>query len=187
MNLIELLKFLPLIIGAFLAYHLIFKLQLPSKSIIAILTYFIGIVIVFLAVSWLITTFLADWANDLLTAGTSGAEWTQFIDASENVVDDAFTMPDETTTQVQPQPIEVVATPTPRGDAQAGEGESGTESLPESGPTSYTVVAGDTLNSIARKFGVTVADLRVANGIPSNSDLIIVGQKLTIPARPASP
>ena len=91
MNLLELLKFIPLIIGAFLAYHLIFKLQLPSKNIGAILTYFIGTIIVFIVVSWLITSFLAGWANDLLDAGTTGDEWQQFIDASEDVVNDAFT------------------------------------------------------------------------------------------------
>jgi murein DD-endopeptidase MepM/ murein hydrolase activator NlpD len=43
----------------------------------------------------------------------------------------------------------------------------------------YTVVKGDTLNGIAKKFGVTVKDLYKANNL--KSDLILPGMKLTIP------
>ena len=184
MNLVELLKFIPLVIGGVLAYHLIFKLQLPSKNIGAILTYFIGIIIVFLAVSWLITSFLADWANDLLTAGTDGTEWTQFIDDSEDVFDGAFvdsgsgnsttTVP--TVVQVNNTVI-ITATPFPGVSA----GQSSTEGV--AGTTTYTVVSGDTLHNISTRFGVTVDQIRQANGIPSTSALIVVGQKLTIPAK----
>lgn len=46
--------------------------------------------------------------------------------------------------------------------------------------TTYTVQIGDTLASIARKFGLSAAALQEANGI-SNPDLIWVGQKLMIP------
>jgi LysM repeat protein len=47
-------------------------------------------------------------------------------------------------------------------------------------PTSYTVVAGDTLSKIATKFGVTQAALMSANKI-TNANSIQVGQKLVIP------
>ena len=90
MNLTELLKFLPLIIGVFLAYHLIVRQSLPSKKLGEMLTYFIGIIIVFIVISWLITSFLAGWATDLLQAGTTSTEWQEFMSESENVVDDAF-------------------------------------------------------------------------------------------------
>ncbi len=43
----------------------------------------------------------------------------------------------------------------------------------------YTVVSGDTLSKIAKKYGVTVEDLYKANNL--KSDLITVGMKLTIP------
>lgn len=184
MNLIELLKFVPLIIGAVLAYHLIFRQNLPAKNIGSIITYFIGILIVFLAVSWLITTFLPDFANDLLDAGQNGAEWQQFIDSSEDVVNNAFEDSDRTTTTTttdtnpnQVQIITVTATPLPPGVA-AGEGSAESAG---SGPTVYTVVQGDTLLKISRQFGVSVNDLRAANGL--SGDLITVGQQLTIPAR----
>lgn len=46
----------------------------------------------------------------------------------------------------------------------------------------YTVKKGDTLSSVARAHGVTVQQLVAENGI-QNPDLIVVGQKLRIPAK----
>ncbi|HXF83586.1 MAG TPA: NlpC/P60 family protein, partial [bacterium] len=45
----------------------------------------------------------------------------------------------------------------------------------------YRVARGDTLSAIARRFGVSVAALRAANGL--RSDRIYPGQRLRIPAR----
>ncbi len=180
MNLTELLKFLPLIIGAFLAYHLIFKQGLPAKSLGAILTYFIGILIVFVAVSWLITTFLAGWATDLLEAGTTSQEWQQFMDASENVVEDAFSS--------EPLPNSSAATVVPVAPANQGASPTITPhpnpGTPADsalvGPTSYTVVSGDTLYGIAQRYNTTVNAIMVANGL--SSYIIQPGQVLNIPA-----
>ncbi|MCA9936082.1 MAG: LysM peptidoglycan-binding domain-containing protein [Anaerolineales bacterium] len=181
MNLTELLKFLPLIIGVFLAYHLIVRQSLPSKKLGEMLTYFIGIIIVFIVISWLITSFLAGWATDLLQAGTTSTEWQEFMSESENVVDDAFNAggggtPGQPTAQpTAVQVFVVTATPIP--------GES-TLTVPpggaRTGPTQYTVIAGDTLIKIAQTYGVTPEDIRVANGLVG--DLIQVGQVLIIPA-----
>lgn len=183
MNLTELLKFLPLVIGAFLAYHLIFKQQLPAKNLGAILTYFIGILIVFFAVSWLITTFLAGWASDLLQAGTSSQEWQQFINSSESVVEEAFSSeprPNSAAATVVPvapsnQVIIVTATPHPNPGVPAEAPDQ-----PLVGPTTYTVVAGDTLFAISRKYNTTVNAIMVANNL--TSDVIHPGQVLVIPA-----
>lgn len=51
--------------------------------------------------------------------------------------------------------------------------------------TSYRVVSGDTLGTIARRHGTTVAALRSANGI--SGDLIRVGDTLRIPGGSAAP
>ena len=51
---------------------------------------------------------------------------------------------------------------------------------PTNNDTTYVVRSGDTLFSIARKFGVTVAAIARANGI-TNTSLIFVGQRLVIP------
>lgn len=50
---------------------------------------------------------------------------------------------------------------------------------PAAGPTIYVVVRGDTLYSIARRFGTTVDAIKAANGLTSN--LIHAGQQLIIP------
>ncbi|HIE84472.1 MAG TPA: LysM peptidoglycan-binding domain-containing protein [Dehalococcoidia bacterium] len=47
--------------------------------------------------------------------------------------------------------------------------------------TVYTVQAGDSLNSIARKFSVSVLALREANNI-EDADFLSIGQKLSIPS-----
>ena len=49
----------------------------------------------------------------------------------------------------------------------------------------YTVQWGDTVYSIARRYGTTVEAIVQANGLPSNY-LIKVGQTLTIPGQPVS-
>ncbi len=56
--------------------------------------------------------------------------------------------------------------------------------LPATGGTTYTVKAGDTLYSIAKKYKLTVAALAKANNI-TNYNLIRVGQVLTIPGTSA--
>lgn len=58
-------------------------------------------------------------------------------------------------------------------------------------PNIYVVQSGDTLSAIAQRFGVTVDVLVAANDI-TNPALIVVGQKLTVPApgpapQPATP
>jgi len=47
-----------------------------------------------------------------------------------------------------------------------------------SGPTSYRIRRGDTLSKIARRFGVTIADIRQWNEM--SSDRIVAGDRLTI-------
>ena len=59
---------------------------------------------------------------------------------------------------------------------------SGTAYAPTpAGATSYTVVSGDTLSSIARKHSVAVADLRRWNHL--GSDQVKPGQKLVVAAQ----
>lgn len=58
-----------------------------------------------------------------------------------------------------------------------GSGSSGGGGSSSGG--SHTVVKGDTLYSLSRKYGTTVAALKSANGL--TSDTIRLGQTLTIP------
>lgn len=60
-------------------------------------------------------------------------------------------------------------------------GSTNTTPTPATNQTSkYTVASGDTLSAIAKRFGVTVDNLKSMNGLPS--DIIHVGQVLTISA-----
>lgn len=174
LNLGNLLLFIPLIAGLILAYHLIFKVQLPGQGLWKIITYFLGIVIVLIGVYFIIAQLFASFTNELLDAGAS-PEWQQVMNKSSAIIDSAFgTDPiDGSAGGGSPQPAPttpaiIVLTPTPVG------GGSGSNT-----GVSYTVVQGDTLSGIANRFGTTVPAIMQANGL--TSDVIYVGQVLLIP------
>lgn len=174
LNLGNLLLFIPLIAGLILAYHLIFKVQLPGQGLWKIITYFLGIVIVLIGVYFIIAQLFASFTNELLDAGAS-PEWQQVMNKSSAIIDSAFgTDPiDGSAGGGSPQPAPttpaiIVLTPTPVG------GGSGSNT-----GVNYTVVQGDTLSSIANRFGTTVPAIMQANGL--TTDLIYVGQVLLIP------
>ncbi|HNX05700.1 MAG TPA: LysM peptidoglycan-binding domain-containing protein [Opitutales bacterium] len=69
------------------------------------------------------------------------------------------------------------AAPVSGSTSMAVEGGS---AAPASGAQEYTVLKGDSLSRIATRFGVSVADLKAANGL--TGDTIKAGQKLVLPA-----
>jgi LysM repeat protein len=106
----------------------------------------------------------------------------------------------EGVTPTPPPPTEPPSTPTtlptpvePTADVSATvaptdepEPTAMTEPTPGTGEeTTYVVQRGDTLYSIARRYGTTVQAIAARNGI-ANPSLISVGQKLTIPASGSS-
>ena len=110
------------------------------------------------------------------TAGVSGAPSpTPTLKATT-----IATQPTATPTSSALSELVAEATPTP---AAATPAPTATPQ-PTTG-TSYTVRWGDTLFSIARRFGTTVEAIKEANDL--SSDLIIVGQKLTIPGATGAP
>ncbi len=56
--------------------------------------------------------------------------------------------------------------------------EGTTYAQADAGPTSYRIRSGDTLSRIARRFGVTIEDIRLWNNM--SSDHIVAGERLTI-------
>jgi len=50
-------------------------------------------------------------------------------------------------------------------------------------PTTHLIQSSDSLESIAKEYGFTVAELKIANGIVSSRDTLIVGNYLTLPNR----
>ncbi len=75
----------------------------------------------------------------------------------------------------------------PAGTVQTPEGLVAAETpLPSPTPFTYTVKSGDTISSIALKFGVSMDDLQAANPeIPPNS--MSIGQVIKIPSNPDNP
>jgi LysM repeat protein len=66
------------------------------------------------------------------------------------------------------------------GEEAEGSSGSGVSTATPSGDVVHTVISGDTLLSIARRYGVTVNEIIQANNIP-NPNSLTVGQQLVIP------
>jgi hypothetical protein len=178
MDFLELLKFAPLILGfAFIAFLLFRKDPFSSFNLGKLITYFIGVLITFFVVGWLVDSFVFAWANDRLENADTSVEFQEFKNRSEQILDNSFN--DETnTTAVQAQPtvitVQTVVTATP------SPGSTDPSARPDTGPTQYTVVSGDTLFGIAQRYHTTVNDIMVVNGLTSHT--IMPGQVLNIPA-----
>lgn len=110
----------------------------------------------------------------------------------ETVVSVVTPVPEATTTGTEPTVVTVGETPpvaattesgSPSATAAPSPSEPSQPQQPSGGQTgavSHTVQQGDTLSSIARRYGTTWQAIANANGL-QNPDQIYVGQKLTIP------
>jgi LysM repeat protein len=181
MNLSTLLLFVPLAIGVAWLMYLIFRADLARQPLAKIISYFVGVLIIVFVVGWFIDFVLPQWVNQRLINTSTSTEWRQFIDSSTTIIEESFapstgsggTQPIVVVTPTVPNTIIIMPSPTPYIGNPA-------DQPPGSGPATYTVVAGDTLVSIAERYGVTVQDLMYVNGLTSH--LIHPGQVLQIPA-----
>ncbi len=81
-------------------------------------------------------------------------------------------------------PGQVLKIPLPGGSVPTPSTGSATPSAPSGGPTTYTVQQGEWFYEVARKFGVSVAQLQAANpGV--NPNFLYPGQVLNIPGSAA--
>jgi len=72
------------------------------------------------------------------------------------------------------------------GATSAVVSSGGAASTSASRAATHTVVAGDTVSALARRYGTTVEAISAANGLDDRA-LIRIGQSLTIPGAPAAP
>jgi LysM repeat protein len=117
--------------------------------------------------------------------GTANARATQTAQAGD-MAGDTPSSPEATPTEAPPTAIPPTAVPPTAVPPTAAP-------VPTTGPSTggtvtYIVQLGDTLYSIARRYGTTVEAIAAANSI-TNPNLIRVGQQLTIPTSgsPAPP
>jgi LysM repeat protein len=88
-------------------------------------------------------------------------------------------------------PRAAVPTAVPTLNPTAQTQVAATVSAPTKTPTpanvqKYTVQSGDTLSEIARKFDVSIDDIKALNSLP-NPDILSEGQQLLIPGSPLTP
>ncbi len=183
MDIMALLPAFLVVLGIVWAVWLIFKRDLLSQNIIKLLTYFLGVVITFIIIGWLVDTFLPQWTlQRLLTARSSGN-----VDAIETIGREMWqeaigqpgaTQPIVITTPIAPAPTTSPAPVPGSGDEVPVRSQSGTLGV---GEQTYTVVRGDTLYRISNRFGVSIAAIQQRNGLGTSTN-IQAGQVLIIPA-----
>ncbi len=171
MNLIVLGPLLLVILGLAWGLWLIFRkgdmVTQPTKMI----GYFIGAILAFLVAMLLTVVIVPAWTNQMLGLATNSSSVRGLQQKTQEILLDAVGQPAAT--------VAPTARPNPTVSPLALPSSSNVRS---SGVV-YTVVRGDTVYSIARKYGVSPQDLESLNRL-TTPDKIYAGQKLTIPAKP---
>ncbi len=193
MNLAALLPLLPLILGLIWAIWLFFKKDLLAKGPVQVIVYFVGVILALWIIGWIVDTFLPQWVAQRLLNAQRSSDIRVIQQVSRDILNEAVGVPAQPTIVVYtpapppaPTPTTVPlppATPVSPQPTATPLGSSGIPVVPaqSAGEQIYIVQSGDTLFSIARRFGVTVAAIQQRNNIPDPND-IKVGQQLIIPA-----
>ncbi len=160
-----------LVILAFIwGFWLIFRRGDIVTQPVRMIGYFLG-ALVALVLAGIVTVFIFPaWAHQLLDLAGSSPSVQNF----QRDVQGIFQR------QVEPY----VGTPTPVVSpvlVPINPGASGLSVTPAAGQVVYTVQRGDTLYSIARKYGVRAQAIQALNGI-TDPNKISVGQRLLIPS-----
>ncbi len=192
MNLAALLPLLPVVLGLIWAIWLFFKKDLLAKGPVQVIVYFIGVILALWIIGWIVDTFLPQWVAQRLLNARQSSEIRVIQQVSRDILNEAVGAPAQPTVVVY-TPAPPVPTPTPVPPPPATPvspqptatplGSSGVPVIPaqSAGEQIYIVQSGDTLFSIARRFGVTVAAIQQRNNI-SDPNNIKVGQQLIIPS-----
>lgn len=157
-------------------FWLIFKRDLLDVNLTKMISYFLGVILTLIIVSWITSEFLPWWTLRLVNNTLSSEEIEDLQDAGQALWDEAIRGTPAITTPIVPGPSPTVSplSAAPRPDSNAG-----ASSAPAGGETTYTVQAGDTLYRISRNHNTTVDAIKERNGL--NSNLISPGQQLIIP------
>lgn len=177
MDLANLLVLVPPALAVGWLVHLLFRKELATQSLGKIVSYFLGVFIIFWAIALLVDRVFVPWFNSRLINARDSSQVQESINILEGVFSSSFD--DGGTIAVPtavPTPIILVTpAPTTAGGAAAPTGDTSGE-----WPKQYVVQPGDALISIGEKFGVPWEAIQSANGIQGST--IYPGQTLLIPA-----
>jgi LysM repeat protein len=183
MNLLKLLPFLFVGLGLGWALWLIFKRNILEQGVLKVLTYFIGVIITLMLVGWIVGNFLPRWSAQLLNNTRQSEDIETIETLGRQIWQEAMgenpTLP-EPTQPAEPTTEPPIATPEPTVSPVSGPnvGSQGAAVA----EVRYVVQQGDTLNSIARKFNVSVDVIQRRNGL-YDPNLIYPGDTLIIPTQ----
>ncbi|MBB5350752.1 LysM repeat protein [Haloferula luteola] len=107
-----------------------------------------------------------DTSNPYGVPSSGGYESAPYQDVNAPATDPSYGSAAYEEAAVTPAPAPIPAAPTPSASL-----------------SSHTVVKGDTLWGISRKYGVTVDAIRSANGMAAGDTNVRLGQTISIPAR----
>lgn len=181
MDLANLLVLVPPALALAWLAHLLFRKELATQSLGKIVSYFIGVVIIFIAIAWIVDSFFIPWVNARLINSINSGEVQQSINIIEGVFDESFS--NDTVLVPTPAPTPIILTnPTPVVVTPSG---GVTQPQPSDGssgewPKQHVVQSGETLIGIGEKYGVPYEAIIQANGLSNWT--IYPGQTLTIPA-----
>jgi hypothetical protein len=189
-NVFALLPALLFILAMVWALWLIFKRNILEQGVFKVLIYFVGVILTFLFVGWIVVGFLPGWSARLLNSARESEEveaievlGRQIWQEAVGEVPEAPPPPTPTLSAgPTPAPTEPPTAPTP-GPTVSPVGEPGIGSQGEvRGEVRYEVQQGDTLNNIARRFNVSTEEIQTRNGL-WNPNVIYPGDILIIPAQ----
>jgi len=196
MDILELLKFTPLLLGLSLVIWLIFKKDVLAKGPLQVAMYFVGVLIVLLIVGWLVDVVLPWWVVQRLETAQQSEDIQQIEQLSREILNSTMNPtpspapvfvataappapPPPTPTPIPAPPSTPVAPqPTQQLDASTSFGPA---NQPLAGEQLYRVSDQDTLFRISQRFGVSMAAIQERNNLADPND-IRIGQELIIPA-----
>lgn len=178
MDLANLLVLVPPALAVGWLVHLLFRKELATQSLGKIISYFIGVAIIFWAIALLVDRVFVPWFNSRLITARNSAQLEESINIIEDVFDDSFTSGGGVLVvpTSAPTPI-IVSTPVPTtpGGAAAPTGSNSGE-----WPKQHVVQPGEALITIGAQYGVSWEAIQEANGLKDWT--IYPGQTLLIPA-----
>ncbi len=201
MNLAPLLTLLPLILGLVWAVWLFFKKDLLAKGPVQVITYFIGVILALWIIGWIVDTLLPQWVAQRLLNARQSQDIRVIQQVSREIMNEAAGGAPVPTivvyTPVPPTPVPPAPTPVPPVPTPIPPAPVSPQPTPPQGAVAptvpvfqaqaapgeqvYIVRTGDTLYSIARRFGVSVQAIQQRNNLANPND-IKAGQQLIIPA-----